>query len=123
LAHWEESGDGQTFGSGPVSELAKRTLAYHLASSEQRAQLIQFFELLATNVAARVADFERRRVYGRTLFGVGDTLALDHWVADNRENIAACGRNVLSRKVHTTRGHNASSMDSTLPGGVDKPRD
>ncbi len=90
LAHWQENGDGQGFGSGPVGELAKRTLAYHLASSEQRAQVIQLFELLATNVAGRVADPERRRVYGRTLFGVGDTVALEQWVAENRARIEAC---------------------------------
>jgi hypothetical protein len=90
LAHWEESGDEQTFGAGPVSELAKRTLAYHLASSEQRGQLVRLFELLAANVTARAGDSERRRVYGRTLFGIGDTVALEEWVAENLDRIAGC---------------------------------
>jgi POLQ-like helicase len=90
LAFWDEGGVGQTFGSGPVGELAKRTLAYHLASAEQRGQLVQLFELLAANVTARVADAERRRVYGGTLFGVGDTVALEKWVSENLERIAGC---------------------------------
>lgn len=90
LAHWEEAGDGQSFGAGPVGELAKRTLAYHLASAEQRAQLLQLFDLLAANVTARVGDAERRRVYGRTLFSVADTVALEKWVAENLERIAGC---------------------------------
>ncbi len=90
VAYWEESGDEQTFGAGPVGELAKRTLAYHLASAEQRGQLVQLFELLAANVTARVGDAERRRVYGRTLFGVGDTVALEQWVAENLKRIAGC---------------------------------
>lgn len=90
LAHWEEAGDGQVFGAGPVGDLAKRTLAYHLASAEQRGQLIQLFELLAANVTARAGDAERRRVYGRTLFGVGDTVALEKWVAENLQRIADC---------------------------------
>lgn len=90
LAHWEESGDQQTFGAGPAGELAKRTLAYHLASAEQRWQLVQLFELLATNVTVRVGGGERRRVYGRTLFGIGDTIALEDWVAQNLERIAGC---------------------------------
>jgi hypothetical protein len=90
LAHWEESGDEQTFGVGPVGELAKRTLAYHLASSEQRGQLVQLFELLGGNVTAHAGDAERRRVYGRTLFGIGDTLALEKWVTENRDRIAGC---------------------------------
>lgn len=90
LAYWEESGDEHTFGAGPVGELAKRTFAYHLASAEQRGQLVQLFELLAANVTARTGGAERRRMYGRTLFGVGDTLALEKWVAENLERIAGC---------------------------------
>lgn len=91
LAYWEENGDEQTFGAGPVGELAKRTLAYHLASDEQRGQLVQLFELLATNVTARVPDAERRRVYGRTLYGVGNSVALEKWVVNNLDRIAGCG--------------------------------
>jgi hypothetical protein len=90
LAYWEDSGDEKTFGGGPVGELAKRTLAYHLASAEQRGQLVQVFELLAANVTARVGDAERRRVYARTLFGVGETVALEEWVARNLDRIAGC---------------------------------
>jgi POLQ-like helicase len=90
LAHWQEAGDGQDFGAGPVGELAKRTLAYHLASAEQRGQLLQLFELLAANVTARAGDAERRRAYGRTLFGVGDAAALEKWVADNLQRIDGC---------------------------------
>jgi POLQ-like helicase len=90
LAHWQEAEDGQGFGAGPVAELAKRTLAHHLASAEQRGQLIQLFELLAANVTARAGDADKRRAYGRTLFGVGDAVALEKWVADNLQHIAGC---------------------------------
>ncbi len=90
LAHWEESGDANGFGTGPVGGLAKRTLAYHLASAEQRGQLVQLFDLLAANVTAHAGDAERRRVFGRTLFGLADTVALEKWVIDNLERIAGC---------------------------------
>lgn len=90
LAHWDEAGDEQNFGTGPVGELAKQTLAYHLASAEQRAQSLQLFELLAANVIAHAGDAERRHAYGRTLFGMGDTVALEKWVADNLQRIAGC---------------------------------
>ncbi len=90
LAHWVESGDGQRFGTGPAGELAKRTLAYHLASADQRTQLLQLFDLLAANVTARAGEDERRQVYGRTLFGVADAVELEKWVAENRERIAGC---------------------------------
>ncbi|MEO6098585.1 MAG: helicase-related protein, partial [Fibrobacteria bacterium] len=90
LAHWEEAGEGQEFGSGPVGELTKRTLAYHFASAEQRVQLIQIFEMLAANVIARVGDPEKRRAYGRTLLGVGDSVVLEKWVADTLQPITGC---------------------------------
>jgi hypothetical protein len=90
LAHWQEDGAEQGFGSGPVAELAKRTLAYHLASTEQRVQLIDLFDLLAANIATRVAEPEKRRVFGRTLFGVGDAIGLERWVAENAQRIASC---------------------------------
>jgi hypothetical protein len=91
LAHWQADGAEEGFGGGPVAELAKRTLAYHLASPEQRTQLIQLFDLLAANIATRVAEPERRRVFGRTLYGVGDTIGLEQWVAENAQRIAAAG--------------------------------
>lgn len=90
LAHWQENAEERGFGSGPAGDLAERTLAYDLASSEQRAQLIELFEILAENIARQVDEPERRRVFGRTLFGVGDTVALEQWAAENRKQIAEC---------------------------------
>jgi POLQ-like helicase len=79
LAHWPEDGNKP----GDVRELAKGTLAYHLASAAQRAQLTELFALLATNIAARVTEPERRRVFGRTLYGLGEAASLQTWVTDN----------------------------------------
>lgn len=90
LAYWEESGGEKIFGAGSAGELAKQTLAYYLASVEQRGQLVQLFELLAANVTTRGGDAERRRVYGRTLFGVGDTVTLEKWVSENLQRIVDC---------------------------------
>lgn len=90
LAFWEESGDVQAFGAGQVSELTKRTLAYHLASAEQREQLLKLSELLAANITARASDSKRKRVYGRTLFGVGSAVAIEEWVVKNLIRIADC---------------------------------
>ena len=90
LAHWQESNDEQALNPTPSGELAKRTLAYHLGSPIQKSTLIRLFELLSENVAVRVTIREKRRVYGRTLLGVGDTIALEHWVSGNKERIIAC---------------------------------
>jgi len=81
LAHWPEAMTAEN--ASPAEELAKQTLAYHLASPQKRAQLTELFKLLATNIATKVVDEERRQVFGRTLYGLGDAVSLQTWVAAN----------------------------------------
>jgi hypothetical protein len=81
LAHWPEA--VTTTNAGPAEQLAMRTLAYHLASAAQRAQLAALFGLLATNIAAKVTDPQRRQVFGRTLYGLGEVTSLQTWVSQN----------------------------------------
>jgi hypothetical protein len=50
---------------------------------------IQLFDLLAANIAGRVPDPEKRRVFGRTLYGVGESMALEEWVVNNIDGMAS----------------------------------
>lgn len=88
LAHWPES-DSES-GMASAEALVEVTLAFHLGSPEQRIQLKQVFELLATNIRQRVAEPQRRAAFGRTLYGVGDAAALEKWVRDNTEGLTRC---------------------------------
>jgi len=90
LAHWQEAESGQSVSGGSSAGLADRTLAYHLATPEQCAQLTSVVDILTENIVTRVAEPQKRRVFGRTLYGVGDTLGLERWVIENAEGIAAC---------------------------------
>lgn len=81
LAHWPEAMTAEN--ATPAEELCQRTLAYHLASAAQRAQLIEVFKLLATNIATKVSDQQRRQVFGRTLYGLGEAVSLQNWVTEN----------------------------------------
>lgn len=66
-----------------VRALAGQTLAYHLANAGQRAQLLELFNALSSNVSSKVPAAERRALLGRTLFGVDEALALERWVVEN----------------------------------------
>jgi len=88
MAHWDSDTSGHAFGSGPVSEMVKQTLAFHLASVEQRRKLLLLFEILGQNLTSRIDTVARRRAFGKTLFGVRDAVALEKWVAGNLERIA-----------------------------------
>jgi POLQ-like helicase len=93
FAHWPKAVTPTD--AGPAEDLAKQTLAYHLASPEKRAQLTALFGLLATNIASKVTDQERRQVFGRTLYGLGEVASLQTWVTENlaalEESLSADG--------------------------------
>jgi hypothetical protein len=88
LAHWPDSTTPSN--SGSAEELAAKTLAFHLATVEQRAQLTALFGLLAANIAKRVADPQRRAVFGRTLYGLGEAVSFEAWVTQNLVPLETC---------------------------------
>lgn len=66
-----------------IRRLAEGTLAYHLADAEQRGQLVKLFSILAENISTKVRDPAKRALFGRTLFGVDEALAIEAWVSAN----------------------------------------
>ena len=88
LAHWDESATGLT--ADEIADLAKRTFAYSVASDGQKTELLTLFELLGKNVATKVGEAEKRRVFGRSLYGVADSLRIEQWVRENLAAIVAC---------------------------------
>lgn len=88
LAHWPSVDEAKAVEE--ATALSERTLAYHLASVEQRSQLKKLFGKLAANVAARAADVPKRSVFGRMLYGLSDAMAIEAWVLANIEGLRAC---------------------------------
>ena len=68
--------------SGAVEDLAKATLAYHLADEDERPLLVEMFQLLAGSVEGRVPQ-EERQTYGRSLFGVHKSVRVSEWTNQN----------------------------------------
>jgi POLQ-like helicase len=70
-----------------VVELARGTLAYHLATSEQQEDLEVLFQEIAIYVRTQVSDAPRRKAYSRTLFGVRTSLAIHEWTRETIEEL------------------------------------
>lgn len=81
LSHLDDS--ELAFGTNAVSLLAQNTLAYHLATEPQRANIISLFNLLANNIKKTVSSPEQRKNYGTTLFGLRDTQQIEKWLITN----------------------------------------
>lgn len=67
--------------------LAQRTLAYHLASAEQKDQLTKMFVLISRNIDAKVTSETKKAVYSRTLLGVAELLEIDAWIEEHLDPI------------------------------------
>ncbi len=88
LAHWDATEGGLT--TKEIEALAKSTFAYSIADEVNKSQLLELFDLLAANIAQKVNNPERRRVFGRSLYGVADARKIEDWVQENLANLVAC---------------------------------
>lgn len=86
LSHWDETEDGLS--EADVTRLAEGTLAFFLADDEQKENHIrELFQLLARNISANITDPARRKIYGRTLYGIQDAQDIEEWVQANSDNL------------------------------------
>lgn len=88
MSHWD-------VGAAPlrtedIVELAKGTLAYFLASAEDKLRIVNLFSALAENVAQKVGDADRRRAYGKTLYGVTSSREIEEWVRAHVTDLLSC---------------------------------
>jgi superfamily II DNA/RNA helicase len=66
-----------------AEELAKGTLAYFLADEDQKIQIVSLFSLLAHNINQKIPEPQKRIVFGKTLYGLVDSLRISSWVELN----------------------------------------
>lgn len=89
LAHWDESDGGLS--DADIADLAKGTFAYSVAGDSEKEELLSLFAMLGGNVADKVKEPERRRVFGRSLYGVEDSLTVERWALENMDAMTASG--------------------------------
>ena len=85
LSHWDESEDGLS--EADVTRLAEGTLAFFLADDQKKEHIRKLFQLLAGNIFENVTDPARRKIYGRTLYGIQDAQAIEEWVQSNADSL------------------------------------
>jgi len=88
MAHWDESKSGLE--EGEIAVLATETLAYFLADEGKREQLLEIFMMLERNIEQNVTEPSRRKVYGRTLYGVRTSIQIEDWVNRHILEIVGC---------------------------------
>jgi hypothetical protein len=62
-----------------------------LANAEIKERLGALFRALAVNVAQKVSDPARRQVYGKTLYGVSASQAIEEWVRAHLAELISAG--------------------------------
>jgi superfamily II DNA/RNA helicase len=87
MANWDES--KSELGNEDIVQLASGTLAYFLADEEQKKQLIEIFIMLEHNIEQNVTEASKRKIYGRTMYGVRMSLSIDNWVNQHIEELVA----------------------------------
>ncbi len=85
LSHWDESEAGLS--EADVTRLAEGTLAFFLADDQKKEHIRELFHLLAGNISANITDPARRKIYGRTLYGIQDVQAIEGWVQTNADSL------------------------------------
>lgn len=87
LSNWDAVDNGLT--EEDIADLSEQTLAYFLADDEKREQIQELFKLLAENISVNITDANRRKAFGKTLYGVNDARAIEGWVQDNADELLA----------------------------------
>ena len=85
LANWDEIDGG--FSDAEISHLAESTLAYFLANESQKENIKELFSVIAKNISSSVTEPNRRKVYGRTLYGLQGAAAIETWIHKNIESL------------------------------------
>lgn len=85
LSQWDESEDGLS--EQGVIRLAEETLAFSLADDQKQEHIRGLFKLLAENISASISDPGRKRIYGKTLYGVRDAQSIEKWVQSNASQL------------------------------------
>ncbi len=85
LSNWDVTDDGLS--EADIIDLAEQTLAYFLADDEKRKQIQELFKRLAENISENITDINRRKAFGKTLYGVNDAKAIEGWVQTNADEL------------------------------------
>jgi len=70
-----------------VVSLARGTLAHFLANETQKKQIEDLFLVLAQNIETHIPDVKTRIAFGKTMYGVPDSLVISNWLIEHAAEI------------------------------------
>lgn len=85
LSHWDEAENGLS--EANVTRLAEGTLAFFLADEQKKEHIRELFQLLAGNISNNITEPTRRKIYGRTLYGIQEAQAIEGWAQANADSL------------------------------------
>ncbi|MBF0131953.1 MAG: DEAD/DEAH box helicase [Magnetococcales bacterium] len=85
LSHWDETENGLS--EEDVIRLAEETLAFFLADDQKKGHIRGLFQLLAENISSKITDPVRRKIFGKTLYGLQDAQSIEGWVQSNAASL------------------------------------
>lgn len=88
LSQWDTTDVPLT--TDAAAALAQGTLAYFLANDEVKARIIALFRAIADNISQKVSDPQRRRIYGKTLYGLATSEEIEQWVRSHATELQTC---------------------------------
>lgn len=68
-------------------KIVETTLAYHLATDEEKDKLISLFLKVNDIISDMVKNKEKRISLGRTLLGINESVEMDRWVLDHKSEL------------------------------------
>jgi POLQ-like helicase len=85
VSNWPDT--DEAISQGFAVELAKGTLAFHLADDAMRDTILSLFQLLSDNVADAIRQLPQLKHFGRTLYGLHDARAISGWLNSHIEGL------------------------------------
>lgn len=70
-----------------VQDIVKKTLAYNLATDEEKESLLELFDIIDKYCIENITETYQRYVCSRSLLGVKKMLYIQHWVNENLTSI------------------------------------
>ncbi|WP_198009991.1 hypothetical protein, partial [Legionella tunisiensis] len=117
LSNWDVTDNGLS--EVEILDLAQQTLAYSLAEDKQRKQIQELFKILAKNISINITDINRRKAFGRTLYGVNDAQAIEEWIQLHRKKLISINEDeiidliwpLLTQHIHHKAFNNFDKQD------------
>lgn len=81
LSIWD-SADNE-LSENDIKRLAQNTLAHYLANESQKDAIESLFDAVSKRILQSAPDAEKRKIYGRTLFGIQQIIEIEKWLFQN----------------------------------------